>query len=105
MVSIPITPVPQSCIVNNVWTIACIPIIIQNLVTFAFYLAGTVALFFIIWAGIGFITAGGDKEKIEKAKKTLTYAIIGLVFILLSGFFIETILSIFSTESNSIISW
>ena len=92
MESIPITPISGSgCAKDGVLTIACIPIIIQNLVTFAFYLAGTVALFFIIWAGIGFITAGGDKEKIEKAKKTLTYAIIGLVFILLSGFFIKTI--------------
>ena len=42
-------------------------------------LAALVAVVMLIAAGYLYITAGGDEAKIEKATKTLTFAIIGLV--------------------------
>ena len=47
------------------------------------------SLFFIIFAGIKWITAGGDKTKVQSARGTLTYAIIGLVLALLSFFIVD----------------
>lgn len=44
-------------------------------------------LFFIITAGIYWITSGGDKEKLSKARARITYAIIGLI-VAFSAFFI-----------------
>lgn len=41
-------------------------------------LAGILSVFFIIFAGIKFITGAGDDKKMQNAKDTLTYAIIGL---------------------------
>lgn len=46
--------------------------------------AGIAAVVGIMIAGIIFITAGGDSGKITSAKNTITYCIVGLVFIFLA---------------------
>ena len=69
---------------NNVATLACIPIVIKNLVTWALIFAGVVDVVIVIYAGFKFVTSKGDQQEVDNAKKTLTYAIVGLLFILLS---------------------
>ncbi len=76
---------------GEVLTFNCIPYLFQNLLTWLFAFAGIAALFFIIFAGIKFITSGGDAKQVESARKTLTYAIIGLVVILLSGLILNLV--------------
>lgn len=49
------------------------------------------AIFFIIWSGIAWITSEGDKQKLQAARSRLTYSIIGLV-IVLAGFLIVSII-------------
>jgi len=78
---------------NKVATIACIPTVFSILINNALILAGIVALFFIIYAGIKFVTSGGDPKQVEGARSTLTWAVIGLVICLLA-FFIVRIISI-----------
>ena len=68
----------------GVATLGCIPIVFNNLINAALVFAGIVALFFIIWAGFNMTTSGGDPKKVESAKSIMTYAIIGLVIVLLS---------------------
>jgi len=46
--------------------------------------AGIAAVLFIIIGGIQILTAYGNDEKIGKAKKTITYAIVGLLAAILS---------------------
>lgn len=46
--------------------------------------AGTIAIIFIIIAGIKFLTSSGDEKKLASATGTLTYAIIGLVITILA---------------------
>ncbi|HRY91006.1 MAG TPA: hypothetical protein P5229_01540 [Candidatus Gracilibacteria bacterium] len=47
-------------------------------------MAGMLAVLFIIYGGIQILTAYGKTEKIESAKKTITWAIAGLIISLLS---------------------
>lgn len=47
-------------------------------------LAGIVLFIMLITGGIKYITSGGDPKATEGAKNTITYAIGGLVLILLS---------------------
>lgn len=47
-------------------------------------LAGIVLFIFLIMGGLKYITSSGDPQKTEGAKKTITYAIGGLLVILLS---------------------
>lgn len=56
------------------------------------------SFFFIIWAGIQWVTSGGDKEGIAKARMRLTYAIVGLVISLLALFTVNVIGGIVGVE-------
>ena len=69
---------------EGVATLNCLPIVFNNIVNWALILSGTVALFLIILSGTKYIRSGGDQEKIKGARETLTYAVIGLIIILLS---------------------
>jgi hypothetical protein len=65
--------------------------IIANIIFWAIGLAGTVALFMIIFAGYQLLFSGGDAKAVEGARKTLTFAILGLVLIFLSFMILSTI--------------
>lgn len=61
--------------------------IIQLMIT-----AGAVlCIIFIIVGGFKFITAAGDEKSIASAKATLTYAIIGLIVILLAFIIVQVV--------------
>jgi len=83
----------ENCVdpTSGVATLNCIPVVFQNIVNWALIFAGVAALFFVIYAGIKYIRSGGEDEKIKSARETLTYAIIGLVVILLSFLIINLI--------------
>ena len=57
---------------------------IQGILNAIIYVIGIVAVIFIVIGGIQFITSTGDTSKIEKAKKTILYACIGLAACALS---------------------
>jgi hypothetical protein len=40
--------------------------------------AGVLAFLYLLWGGIQWITAGGDKDAIDKARKRIMYALVGL---------------------------
>ena len=81
----------DKCLEKDVATLNCIPIVFSNILNWALAFAGVVALFLIIFSGIKFITSGGDPKQVEGARKTLTYAIIGLLIILFSFFILNLI--------------
>ncbi len=70
---------------QQVMTLSCLPLLITELINFGLAAGGTVALIFIIISGIKFIRSGGDPKEAEGAKQTMTYAIIGLVIIVLAA--------------------
>lgn len=76
---------------SQVATLRCLPAVFSNLVTAALVFSGVVAVFFIIFSGIKYITSAGDPKQVEGAKQTLTFAIIGLVVVLTSFLIINFI--------------
>lgn len=56
----------------------------NNAVTAIIALAGIVLFIMLIVGGVKYITSGGDPKATEGAKNTITYAIGGLLLILLS---------------------
>lgn len=58
--------------------------IVTNIIIFGLGVSGSLVVLFLIVGGIYYLTAAGDQERLEKAKKTIRNAIIGAVFILLS---------------------
>ena len=53
-----------------------------SMVKIALGFLGIIFIILIIWAGYNWMTAGGNEEKISKARNTLIRAIIGLVIII-----------------------
>jgi len=58
--------------------------IFGNLVSAALALAGIVLFVMLLSGGLKFITSGGDPKAVDGAKKTITYAVGGLLLILFS---------------------
>lgn len=59
----------------------------QNVVTILNYFLGflgIIAVIFLIYAGVLMVTAGGAEEQVTKARKIITYAVIGIVVVILS---------------------
>jgi hypothetical protein len=66
--------------------------------TFISSTLGVITIVAIIWfvftfitGAIGIISSGGDKQSLESAKKKITYAIIGLVIVIIALFVMELI--------------
>lgn len=83
-----------ACSYNGVATIDCIPPLIANLIYWLILLVGTIAVIFIIIGGIRFILSGGDSKKLEQAKKTVGFSVLGLLLVFLSFFIINFIAQI-----------
>jgi len=73
----------------NPATIGDLTGVIENVVRSAIYLAGVAVIVMLVVGGFQFLTAGGDKEATQKASKTITYAIAGLILILSSWLIIR----------------
>ena len=75
--------------------------IISNLVSVFLGLLGVIFLVLAIVAGYNWMTAGGDEDKVAKAKKTLSRAVIGLIIIVASyaiTYFVFTALDLGQTS-------
>lgn len=57
-------------------------------------LAGGIAVIVIAYGGLQYVLSHGNQEKIEKAKKTLLYGIIGALVVIFSYFIVELVLQI-----------
>lgn len=56
--------------------------VLSSVVSVAIPIAGVAVIVMFLVGGFGFLTAGGDKEATQKAQRTLTYAIGGLILVL-----------------------
>ncbi len=65
-------------------------------VTIGFILAVLVAMFFLLWGGIKWITSGGDKGGVEAARNQIIAAVIGLIIVFLSFFILNLVLGLFN---------
>ncbi len=75
---------------------------IGAIVTFILIVAVLVALFFLIWGGIKWITSGGDKGKVDAARQTITAAIVGLVIAFLAFFILQVALGFFGLSLTNL---
>lgn len=69
---------------GNIASLDCVPYIVANIIFWALVFSGVVAVFILIIGGIKLLVSGGDAKQVEGARKTITWAIIGLIVIILS---------------------
>ncbi len=58
--------------------------VLVNAIHWFIAVAGIVSAIFVVYGGISYVTSSGDPSKLEKAKKTITYALIGLAIVALA---------------------
>lgn len=57
---------------------------LMSLTNWAIGLAGSVAVIFLVYGGILYLTSAGNTNQVEKAKGTITWSLIGLVVIIIA---------------------
>lgn len=63
-----------------------------------FIVAAVFALLTLLLAGIQWITSDGDKQKVSAARLRITYAVIGLVIVLLAFLIVNIIGGVFDVK-------
>lgn len=58
--------------------------ILSNILNWILILAGAIAVIYLVYGGILYITAAGDAEKATKGRTAVINAVIGVVIILLA---------------------
>jgi hypothetical protein len=77
--------------IANPATLADLPSLLGNLIFWLLIFSGSVAVLIIIISGIRFILSGGEAKTVETAKKSMTYAILGLLLVFFSFMIVSVI--------------
>lgn len=72
-------PWKGECVIGDVATIQGVECLFINIVRVLVPFAGLALFVMLIVGGFQFISAGGEPKALQKARATLTYAIVGLV--------------------------
>ncbi len=65
---------------------------VVNIVNFALSFLGLLAVLIVIYGGVLYVTSAGEEEATQKGKKAITFAAIGLLIVLGSYAFVNTII-------------
>jgi len=65
--------------------------VLTNVLDWLLAIGGAVAVLVLVIGGIRYIVAAGNEAQIKEAKQTITYALIGLVVIILAWVIVRTI--------------
>lgn len=72
------------------------------IINIALAIAGLIAVFFLIIGGFRYITAAGNEDASEQAKKIILNAIIGIVVIILSFVIVRVISNALTTGAGGV---
>lgn len=87
--------------VSGASTGADLPGIASKVVNVMLFIVGILAVIMIIFSGIRYITAHGDKGQVESAKNTLIYSIVGLVVAIIAYAIVSWVTGLFSSGSSA----
>jgi hypothetical protein len=93
LVAVPFTDIPE--VGAEVTAVDKTSLLFFTVIDFLLYIIGTAAVVMIVLSGARMVFAAGDEEQITPAKKTLLYAVLGLIVVILSLMIINTVLSMF----------
>ena len=68
--------------------------ILQFAINIVLYASGSVAVFFLVVGGVRYITSFGNQERMDGAKKTIKYAVIGLLTVILAYALVTNIINL-----------
>ncbi|MCL2173854.1 pilin [Candidatus Saccharibacteria bacterium] len=75
--------------------------LIPRMINLMLFIVGILAIVFLIFGGIRYVISGGDKTKVDAAKNTILYAIVGLVVAILGYAVVNWVIGIVSNGGGS----
>jgi hypothetical protein len=91
----------QAVVLENPLGTASIPTLIGRVISAGLGITGSLALLMFIYGGFIWMTSGGEKERITKGRKTLTWAVIGLVAIFGAYIAVNTIITAITSGTTA----
>lgn len=76
--------------------------LISKILETTFFAAGFMAFFWMVWGAFQYIMASGKKDELQKARSRITYAIIGLMVVLLAYFIMRFAAEIFPPQTGGL---
>lgn len=76
---------------------------VRNVVVFFVILAVVIALLYLLYGGVKWITSKGDKAEVESARNHIIAAIIGLIVVFLAVFIVSIVLTAFGLNFSSLV--
>ena len=73
-------------------------ILLKNAIGWALYFAGSIAVIFLIVGGYQYITSRGNEEAMERAKRTIGAAILGIVLVVMAYAIVVIINDLLTTK-------
>lgn len=92
------SPIPQPSGLNP--SFVDLGSFITPLLNIAFYGAAFLTFYFLVWGAFAYIMARGEKEALAKARARITWAIVGLMVILLAFFLAKFVAEIFPPKGG-----
>ncbi len=75
--------------------------IAQNVINVFLGIVGALALLVFVYGGISYIIAGGTEGKVQKAKDTLKYAVVGIFFIMFAYVLTDTFILLWTSDLST----
>ena len=91
LLSMTLMPMAHAATSTSTYTQILAPV--QKIYDFVKYAASLVAMIFLLFSGITYMTSGGDVQKREQAKSMASYVIIGLIVIWAAPFVVQLLTS------------
>ncbi|MBI2064047.1 MAG: hypothetical protein HYT65_03600 [Candidatus Yanofskybacteria bacterium] len=88
--SLALDPLPAPIGPGSAWTVDRIESLIERIGNFMIFIGIIIAVIYIIWGGIKYMTAGGDAKKAEEARGAILNGIIGAAVVLGVGVILRT---------------
>ncbi len=76
---------------------------IQNIIVVFIVLAVVVALLYLLYGGLKWITSRGEKTEVEAARNHIIAAVVGLIVVFLAIFIISIILAVFGIPFDKLV--
>lgn len=75
-------------------------VLLKKFIDIALYFAGGIAVLFLIIGGFRYVTSLGNEEAMEKAKKTITSAVLGIIIIVMAFALVAIINTLLTKEKE-----
>lgn len=91
---------PEQCQLSTDFTQDCIVQLVSRLLGIILPVLGGIATIMLIWGAWQYFTAYGNEERAKSAKATITWAIVGIVVIVLALVIVEAIRRFYESPIN-----